>query len=853
MQKDTAFSLTYILNKKKANIQLFSENFVKRNKKFCIFFVDGKKNNLTQYFNAGKIKHELRAILYMSKDITDISEMFYGCESLKMIEILNFNLNVTKMNSIFYNCKSLSDLNNLSAICTRDLTDMSYIFYNCTSLKYLPDISKWNTSKVINMEYMFFNCISLKSLPEISKWDISKVTDLKYMFYNCSSLETLPDISKWKTSNVIYMTGMFQGCKSLYYLPNITYWNTKKVIDMSYMFYNCNSLKNISDMLSWKEFYIKNHGKLKFDPDYWFAKKLDTQNIIRNDELKYFPQLEIKFNKFQNINDNIILNLKKELEILLSVKNFSIIEINKGSLIIKLTLQYLTLRELNNNKNISLFTISEDFDDNIKIEMEKVYEKVKNHQFNSLGNEPSCPDYIFSSQLQISKNTKNIEKDIEKMCKKNIQKDMLEISIDKFVDFHILTEYFNILAKYADAQENNQKRLIDDLEKFNILINEQMEKSLRKCYFEYKITKIFLINKDIEEYAKNKSNCPNCKTKILFHGTQEKNIVNILPNDFYDSSHHTFGKGVYFTDNIEYAWYYGGIDNRVNLNNYSIPKVNQSFSFVLSEVYYNKNLFEKIYLDNVNEQTKNDEIIKNGIRFYKVDYTSTILSREDLENYNGFIGTEYLISDHSQFLPLFGVIMERIEFLVIWRDNNLDKENPNQYIDKVFNEMKIFHEKIQNLLSNVLNCKIYYSKSTEDALNILEKKKYNKVIIVTNGSNEAKEFILSSRRIIGSNSIAAVSAYDAEKHIQWVKDMRNVLLLNGIDFHRKFFESVIKCDRNGLTLLRKEIIDFYKKDIPNFNFMDFNEELFSFRKYIENGSFENINNYNNDNFCCHLI
>ena len=76
----------------------------------------------------------------------------------------------------------------------------------------------------------------------------------------------------------------------------------------------------------------------------------------------------------------------------------------------------------------------------------------------------------------------------------------------------------------------------------------------------------------------------------------------------------------------------------------------------------------------MNEQTKNDAIIKNGIRFYKVDYISNILSREDLENYNGFIGTEYLISDHSQFIPLFDVIMERIEFLVIWRDNNLDKE-----------------------------------------------------------------------------------------------------------------------------------------------------------------------------------
>ena len=85
-----------------------------------------KKNNLTQYFNVGKIKDKLRAILYMSKDIIDLSEMFYGCESLKKIEILDFKLNVTKMNNIFYRCKSLSDLNNLSAICTRNVTGVIF-------------------------------------------------------------------------------------------------------------------------------------------------------------------------------------------------------------------------------------------------------------------------------------------------------------------------------------------------------------------------------------------------------------------------------------------------------------------------------------------------------------------------------------------------------------------------------------------------------------------------------------------------------------------------------------------------------------------------------------------------------
>ena len=39
-------------------------------------------------------------------------------------------------------CKSLISLPDISKWNTKDVTDMSYMFYNCSSLSSLPDISK---------------------------------------------------------------------------------------------------------------------------------------------------------------------------------------------------------------------------------------------------------------------------------------------------------------------------------------------------------------------------------------------------------------------------------------------------------------------------------------------------------------------------------------------------------------------------------------------------------------------------------------------------------------------------------------------------------------------------------------
>ena len=69
--------------------------------------------------------------------------------------------------------------------------------------------------------------------------------------------------------------------------------------------------------------------------------------------------------------------------------------------------------------------------------------------------------------------------------------------------------------------------------------------------------------------------------------------------------------------------------------------------------------------------------------------------------------------------------------------------------------------------------------------------------------------------------------------------MPNTLLLNGLDFHKKFFRSIMNNDLKLLNLLKKEIINYYS-EIPDFNLNEFNEEIFYFPNFKEEGEFEDL-------------
>ena len=118
---------------------------------------------------------------------------------------------------------------------TSNVTDMSWMFYGCESLTEL-DLNGFDTSNVTDMSYMFCFCESLMEL-DLSDFDTSIVTDMSEMFSGCKSLMKL-DVSGFDTGNVTDMSEMFYDCENLFLLDTSNF-NMRSVVDDTGMFINC--------------------------------------------------------------------------------------------------------------------------------------------------------------------------------------------------------------------------------------------------------------------------------------------------------------------------------------------------------------------------------------------------------------------------------------------------------------------------------------------------------------------------------------------------------------------------------------------------------------------------------------
>ena len=129
-------------------------------------------NKINEMIIIYKIKGKDKIKLFGEEFIKNNYIIIIENKELNMVEYLNVNSN-DKILKI-----KLKEI--------KIITNMSYMFYYCNSLTSLPDISNWNTNNVTNMMCMFYNCNSLTSLPDISNWNTNNV--IMCMFYNCNSL-----------------------------------------------------------------------------------------------------------------------------------------------------------------------------------------------------------------------------------------------------------------------------------------------------------------------------------------------------------------------------------------------------------------------------------------------------------------------------------------------------------------------------------------------------------------------------------------------------------------------------------------------------------------------------------------
>ena len=121
-------------------------------------------------------------------------------------------------------------------------------------------------------------------------------------------------------------------------------------------------------------------------------------------------------------------------------------------------------------------------------------------------------------------------------------------------------------------------------------------------------------------------------------------------------------------------------------------------------------------------------------------------------------------------------------------------------------------------IKNLRNIIIYACETSEEALELVKRKKYNKIILISNVGSDlgGKKFINEVRKILGNDVITLFLACNI-KHLDWIK---NALFSNEPNFCEAYLEcfsdersDAIKKDK--IMELKKDMEEHYK---VNFNF-----------------------------------
>ena len=360
------------------------------------------------------------------------------------------------------------------------------------------------------------------------------------------------------------------------------------------------------------------------------------------------------------------------------------------------------------------------------------------------------------------------------------------INFSNFVDEQIKSELvkyiINLLPKKDLNDINDSYFRLGKYDQYMAFFEKEIIKDLKQSIFEFSIVSIVVLDReDYDKFENERAKCPNRRDRILYHGTQIHPISLILTGEFKKSEYINcqHGKGVYFTDSLDTCWFYGGPKGkRANMN--IIPGIGDTFTAVTSLVYYDNNTFLKVNGPKTRPQPK-----KNQINFAYAAANSETLEKPDPKK---FCGTEYVIWEHDQICPFISLKFKRDEFCVIWRDDNFsEKDVYNTKWDKIF---KQFLKDRIKYIKHESKYNVYPCITTKEALKLVNRKKYNKIILISNvGPNEeGKKFIDQARQIIGKDVIALFLSISIQ-HLNWIQNYKNALFSNESKFYEEYLDN----------------------------------------------------------------
>ena len=422
------------------------------------------------------------------------------------------------------------------------------------------------------------------------------------------------------------------------------------------------------------------------------------------------------------------------------------------------------------------------------------------------------------------------EKNIKDILKKIKGSNIINFSryVDEVINQKELENIINLLKKEELNEINDIKNRLSPYKKYILFFENEFEKAKKESIFEFSVVSLVVMEReDFETFAAERAKCPNRVDKILFHGTSIEPISCILTGYFRKSINKCFqhGKGVYFTDLLDYCWFYGGAEsNRANKN--KIPKIGDTFTLIASSIYYDKTKFKRVFDSKYTPK-------KNEINFAYAGCKFETLKEKEIDK-TKFYGTEYVIWDLNQICPIIGAKLKRSEFCVIWRDTNFsEKPIYNNSFDKIF---KDFLKERKKYIQQMANYNIYTFNNSEEALAMIKRKKYNKIILLSNIGSDygGKDFISNARKIIGNDVIALFLAYN-EKHLKWVTKYKNSLFSNSSTFYEEYLECFNEYNvKDSLIKLKEKLEKHY--DVK----FNFDEKFLDFPLFKESGNYSDL-------------
>ena len=205
-----------------------------------------------------------------------------------------------------------------------------------------------------------------------------------------------------------------------------------------------------------------------------------------------------------------------------------------------------------------------------------------------------------------------------------------------------------------------------------------------------------------------------------------------------------------------------------------------------------------------------------------------------------FYGTEYVIWDLIQICPFIGAKLKRAEYCCIWRDTNFGKDSI--FDEKTSKMFKDFLAERMKYIEQYAEFNIYPCETSEEALKIIKRKKYNKIILISNISLGGKEYVDKAREIIENDVVVLFLAYDKD-HLKWVKDYKNALFSNIPNLFEKYLNCFSSYNRPNCSDsdVKKDILKLKGEIESHYNVkFNFDDNFINFPLYKDAGKFSDL-------------